>query len=101
MADMMKAMGGKGRRQACWADDGGLGAKMGMPPGMAGGAGGMMPDLSKMDPKQLEALQQQASAMGMAKGATPDGLPGLGGAKLPGGLPGLGGTASGLPGKKK
>jgi len=102
MADMMKAMGGKGKKAGMLGKMmGGLGAKMGMPPGMAGGAGGMMPDLSKMDPKQLEALQQQASAMGMAKGATPDGLPGLGGAKLPGGLPGLGGTASGLPGKKK
>ncbi len=102
MADMMKAMGGKGKKAGMLGKMmGGLGAKMGMPPGMAGGAGGMMPDLSKMDPKQLEALQQQASAMGMAKSATPDGLPGLSGAKLPGGLPGLGGTASGLPGKKK
>jgi signal recognition particle subunit SRP54 len=68
--------------------------------------GGGMPDLSKMDPKQLEALQKQAQAAGLGgmKGLpTPGGggLPGLpGGMKLPG-LPGLGG--GGLPGlgKKK
>jgi signal recognition particle subunit SRP54 len=67
---------------------------------------GGMPDLSKMDPKQLEALQKQAEAAGFGKGG---GLPGgLGG--LPGGfgglgggmprLPGLGGGLPGLPKKK-
>jgi hypothetical protein len=44
---------------------------MGLPGGM-GGMGGM-PDLSKMDPKQLEALQKQAEAAGLGK------APGMGG----------------------
>lgn len=69
--------------------------------------GGGMPDLSKMDPKQLEALQKQAQAAGLGgmKGLPgPGGLPGGGGLPgLPGGmkLPGLPG--GGLPGlgKKK
>ncbi|TIX43890.1 MAG: signal recognition particle protein, partial [Mesorhizobium sp.] len=90
---------------------GGLASKMGlggMMPGGAGGPGGGMmgggmPDLSKMDPKQLEALQKQAQAAGLGgmkglPGGLPagGGLPGLpGGMKLPGlpgggGLPGLG-----------
>ncbi len=96
MADMMKSMG-KGKGGMMKQMMGGLGAKMGL--GGLGGMGGM-PDLSKMDPKQLEALQKQAEAAGFGKGG---GLPGgLGG--LPGGLPrlpGLGG--GGLPGfpKKK
>ncbi|TIM21669.1 MAG: signal recognition particle protein, partial [Mesorhizobium sp.] len=92
---------------------GGLAQKMGlggMMPGGMGGPGGMMgggmPDLSKMDPKQLEALQKQAQAAGLGgmKGL-PGGLPSGGGGLpgLPGGmrLPGLGG--GGLPGlgKKK
>ena len=73
---------------------------------MGGGIGGM-PDLSKMDPKQLEALQKQAQAAGLGKGLPGGlpglgggGLPGLGGPKLPGGLPGLGGGLPGL-GRKK
>ncbi|MGH6763414.1 MAG: signal recognition particle protein [Phyllobacterium sp.] len=86
MADMMKAMGGKGKGGLMKQMMGGLGAKMGL-----GGMGGM-PDLSKMDPKQLEALQKQAEAAGMGR---PGGLPGLPGG-LGGGLPGLGGTK--LPG---
>jgi signal recognition particle subunit SRP54 len=64
-----------------------------------GGMGGM-PDLSSMDPKQLEALQKQAEAAGLGKGG---GLPGLGGG-FPGagGLPGLGGPRlPGLPGTGK
>ena len=71
-------------------------------PGM--GMGGM-PDLSKMDPKQLEALKKQAEAAGLGKGM-PGGLPGLGGGGglpgLPGGmkLPGLGGPG-GLPGLRQ
>jgi signal recognition particle subunit SRP54 len=59
-----------------------------------------MPDLSKMDPKQLEALSKQAEAAGLTKGGMPGGLPGglpgLGGPKLPG----LGGGMPGLPKKK-
>ncbi len=101
MADMMKMMGGKGKGGMMKQMMGGLASKMGL-----GGMGGM-PDLSKMDPKQLEALQKQAEAAGLKPGGMPGlpggglpggmgGLPGLGGAKLPG----LGGFP-GLPGKKK
>jgi signal recognition particle subunit SRP54 len=95
MADMMKMMGGKkgGMMKQMM---GGLANKM----GMGGLMGGGMPDLSSMDPKQLEALAKQAEASGLTKGmgGLPGGLPGLGGAKLPGlgGLPGL----PGLPKKK-
>ncbi|RVC02285.1 signal recognition particle protein, partial [Mesorhizobium sp. M7A.F.Ca.AU.002.06.1.1] len=114
MADMMKAMGGKGKGGGLMRGMmGGLASKMGlggmMPGGMGGMMGGGMPDLSKMDPKQLEALQKQAQAAGLGGGmkglpgggGLPSGMPGLpGGMKLPG-LPGLGG--GGLPGlgKKK
>lgn len=105
MADMMKMMGGKGKGGMMKQMMGGLASKMGLGGGM-GGMGGM-PDLSKMDPKQLEALQKQAEAAGLKPGGMPGlpggglgggmgGLPGLGGAKLPG----LGGFP-GLPGKKK
>ncbi|TIP29826.1 MAG: signal recognition particle protein [Mesorhizobium sp.] len=120
MADMMKAMGGKGKGGGLMRGMmGGLAQKMGlggMMPGGMGGPGGMMgggmPDLSKMDPKQLEALQKQAQAAGLGgmKGL-PSGLPGGGGLPgLPGGmkLPGLPGSGGGLPmlgkngpGKKK
>jgi len=100
MADMMKAMGGKGKGGGMMRGMmGGLANKMGLG-GMMPGMGGM-PDLSKMDPKQLEALQKQAEAAGLGKGmpgglaGMGGGLPGLGGMKLPGlggpgGLPGLG-----------
>jgi signal recognition particle subunit SRP54 len=104
MADMMKAMGGKGKGAGMMRGlMGGMAQKMGLG-GMVPGMGGM-PDLSKMDPKQLEALQKQAQAAGLGKGmpgslpgmggGLPKGLPGLGGPKLPGlggpgGLPGLG-----------
>ncbi|MCO5064354.1 MAG: signal recognition particle protein [Rhizobiaceae bacterium] len=96
MADMMKAMGGKGKGGGMMRQMmGGLASRMGL-----GGMGGGMPDLSNMDPKQLEALQKQAQAAGLGKGL-PGGLPGLGGGLpgLPGGmkLPGLGGPG-GLPG---
>ena len=108
MADMMKAMGGKGKGGGMMRGlMGGLASKMGMGglgggmPGM-GGLGGGMPDLSKMDPKQLEALKKQAEAAGLG-GGLPKGLPGGGLPGLPGGLklPGLPGA--GLPGlgKKK
>ncbi|PSJ62118.1 signal recognition particle protein [Pseudaminobacter soli (ex Li et al. 2025)] len=104
MADMMKAMGGKGKGGGLMRGlMGGMAQKMGLG-GLAGGMGGM-PDLSKMDPKQLEALKKQAEAAGLGKGL-PGGLPGLGNGGglpgLPGGmkLPGLGGGLPGL-GKKK
>ena len=82
MADMMKAMGGKGKKAGM------LGKMMG---GLTGGMGGMP------DPKQLEALKKQADAAGLGKSGGLPGLgggpalPGLGGPKLPGvgGLPGL------------
>ena len=91
MADMMKAMGGKGRKGGMMRGlMGGMAQKMGLG-GMPGGMGGM-PDLSKMDPKQLEALQKQLGA--------PGGMPGLPGAGMPG-LPGLPGAGfPGLPRKK-
>jgi signal recognition particle subunit SRP54 len=98
MADMMKAMGGKGKGGIMKQMMGGLAGKMGLS-GMGGGMGGM-PDLSQMDPKQLEALAKQAEAAGFKPGSMPGlpgGMPGLG-SKLPGlgGLPGL----PGFPKKK-
>lgn len=117
MADMMKAMGGKGKGGGMMRGlMGGMAQKMGLGGlggGLAGGMGGM-PDLSKMDPKQLEALKKQAEAAGLGgagMAGLPGGLPGLGNGGLPGlggGLPGLGGSklpglGRGLPGigKKK
>jgi signal recognition particle subunit SRP54 len=99
MADMMKMMGGKGKGGLMKQMMGGLAGKMGL-----GGMGGM-PDLSNIDPKQLEALQKQAEAAGLGKpgagmpglGGLSGGLPGLGGPKLPG----LGGGFPGLPGLPK
>ena len=74
MADMMKAMGGKGKGGGLMRGMmGGLASKMGLGGMMPGGMGGM-PDLSKMDPKQLEALQKQAQAAGL--GGRWQGLPG-------------------------
>jgi signal recognition particle subunit SRP54 len=96
MADMMKMMGGKGKGGMMKQMMGGLAGKMGLGGGM-GGMGGM-PDLSKMDPKQLEALQKQAEAAGLGKGMGGGGLPGLGGGMK---LPGLGGGFPGLPGLPK
>ncbi len=93
MADMMKVMG-KGKGGMMKQMMGGLAGKMGLG-GLGGGMGGM-PDLSKMDPKQLEALAKQAEAAGLTKGGGLPGLPGLGGPKLPG----LGGGLPGLPKKK-
>ena len=106
MADVMKAMGGKGKGGGLMRGMmGGLASKMGLG-GMMPGMGGM-PDLANMDPKQLEALKKQAEAAGLG-GGLPKGLPG-GLSGLPGGLPGLGGPrlpglgGGGLPGlgKKK
>ncbi|MFZ2100891.1 MAG: signal recognition particle protein, partial [Oricola sp.] len=93
MADMMKSMKGKKGGGMMGKMMGGLAGKMGLPGGMGG-----MPDLSKMDPRQLEALQKQAQAAGLGGGMSgmPK-LPGLGGPSLPGlGGPGL----PGLPKKK-
>ncbi len=102
MADMMKAMGGKGKGGGMMRGlMGGMAQKMGLG-GLMGGMGGM-PDLSKMSPAELAELQKQAEQMGLGKGdglppMPPVGggmpkLPGLGGPKLPGlggpGLPGL------------
>lgn len=101
MADMMKMMGGKKGGGLMKQMMGGLAGKMGLGGGMGGGMGGM-PDLSKLDPKQLEALQKQAEAAGIKPGG---GMPGLGGGGLPGlggaKLPGLGGGFPGLPGLSK
>ncbi|MGG7516995.1 signal recognition particle protein [Allorhizobium undicola] len=94
MADMMKMMGGKKGGGMMKQLMGGLAGKMGL-----GGMGGM-PDLSSMDPKQLEALAKQAEAAGIKPPpglGMGGGLPGLGGAKLPG----LGGGFPGLPGLPK
>jgi signal recognition particle subunit SRP54 len=86
MAEMMKAMGGKGLM-------GKLGSMMGLGGGMPGGA---MPS-----PDQIAAIQKQMGAggglPGLPKGFTPPGGPPKGGA-LPG-LPGLPGLPFG--GKKK
>lgn len=104
MADMMKAM----QKQK-----GGMLGKLGNMFGLGGGLPAGMPDPSKMDPAQLEALQKQLGAgggglpslppggfPGLPKGVTPPAgmmpkLPGLGG----NGLPGLSGNPFG--GKKK
>src|SRR3954471_17786718 len=58
MADMMKAMGGKGKGGGMMRGlMGGMAQKMGL--GGLSGMGGL-PDLSKLNPKELEALQKQA-----------------------------------------
>ncbi|SKA04218.1 signal recognition particle protein [Consotaella salsifontis] len=103
MADVMKAMGKGGKGGGMMGRMvSGLAGKMGLP---GGGMGGM-PDLSKMDPKEIEALAKAAQGGGGMPdlSALSKGLPsGLGGSGLPGlpggrgGLPGL----SGFPGKKK
>ncbi len=96
MSDMMKAMGGGKGAGMMQKMMGGLAGKMGLG-GMGGMAGmGGMPDLSKLDPKQLEALQKQAEASGLGRPGGMGGMPGLGGPKLPG----LGGGLPGLPKKK-
>ncbi|MBO0906132.1 signal recognition particle protein [Jiella sonneratiae] len=94
MADMMKAMGKGGKGGMMQKMMGGLAGKMGLP---GGGMPGGMPDLSKMDPKELEAMARAAQSGGLP--GMPKGLPpGFGGAGgMPGGFPGL----PGMPGKKK
>ena len=100
MADMMKKVA-----------KGGMGSLAGMFGGKMGGMMGGMPDLSKMDPKQLEAMARQAGIdpkqLQQGMGGQPQlaeklptdvgallksapGLPGLGGAPRFPGLPGLG-----------
>ncbi len=85
MADMMKKMGKKGGLMGAMGKGmmgkmlgGAGGAPVGLPGGMPGGlpggmGGGGMPDLSNMDPKELERMAKQ---MGMG-GSMPK-LPGLG-----------------------
>src|SRR5690606_30773412 len=87
MSDMMKAMGGKGRKGGLMRGlMGGMAQKMGL---------GGMPDPASIDPRQIEALQRQLQSSGGAGG-----LPGLGGGmpKVAWGLAGLGGLP-GLPKK--
>ncbi|GHD18405.1 signal recognition particle protein [Tianweitania populi] len=101
MADVMKSMAGKkgGMMRGLM---GGMANKMGLG-GLGSMMGGGMPDLSKMDPKQLEALQKQAEAAGFGAGGKMGGLggmPGLPGGGLPG-LPGGGMRMPGLPGLPK
>src|SRR5690606_39303884 len=102
MADMMKKV-----------SRGGMGALGGMFGGKMGGMLGGMPDLSKMDPAQLEQMARQAGinpeqlkglpsadlpmsdklptdVNKLLKSAGGPGLPGLGGAPRFPGLPGLG-----------
>ncbi|WP_279099599.1 signal recognition particle protein [Bartonella apis] len=90
MADMMKMMGGKGKGGLMQKMMGGIGAKLGF-----GGLGGGLPDLSSMNPKQLEKIQKQAESAGLGNK-----LPGLGGGTLPG-LPSSGTKFQGLPGLPK
>jgi signal recognition particle subunit SRP54 len=104
MADMMKAMGGRGKGGGKSAGMmrglmGGLANKM----GMGGLMGGGMPDLSKMDPKQLEAIQKQMGQSGMKLPGLPGGAGGLPGLPGPKGLPGLPGLPGGpnKPGPRK
>ncbi|WP_375659824.1 MULTISPECIES: signal recognition particle protein [unclassified Bartonella] len=60
MADMMKAMGGKGKSGFMGKMLGGLGSKMGFGGmGNLGGDSPAMPDLSGLDPKQFSTLQKQ------------------------------------------
>lgn len=60
MADMMKAMGGKGKSGLMGKMLGGLGSKMGFGGmGNLGGNSPAMPDLSGLDPKQFSTLQKQ------------------------------------------
>ncbi|MBB4003727.1 signal recognition particle protein [Aurantimonas endophytica] len=99
MADVMKSMG-KGKGGMMQKMMGGLAGKMGLG-GLPGGMGGGMPDLSKMDPKELEAMARAAQGGGGMPGLPRGMPPGFGGM---GGLPGLPGGAPrlpGLPGKKK
>ncbi|WP_455480202.1 signal recognition particle protein [Bartonella sp. B23] len=60
MADMVKAMGGKGKGGLMGKMLGGIGAKMGFGGmGAVGGNSATLPDLSGFDPKQLSTLKKQ------------------------------------------
>ncbi len=83
MADMVKAIGGKGKGGLMGKMLSGLGSKMGLGGmGALGGDSATMPDLSGFDPKQLTTLQKQIES-------------GKGGKVLPG-LPGSGTSFPGL-----
>ncbi|WP_455475056.1 signal recognition particle protein [Bartonella sp. B30(2025)] len=77
MADMVKAMGGKGKSGLMGKMFGGIGSKIGL-----GGMGdfgknpGAMPDLSGFDSKKLSELQKQFESGN--RGSTLPGLPGRG-----------------------
>jgi signal recognition particle subunit SRP54 len=99
MADMMKAMGGGGKRGAMgkMAQMFGLGGGMG-----GGGMGGGMPQPT---PEQIEALQKQMGGKLPGMPPMPGGLPSapppgaFGLPKMPAGVPGLPGLGGGkLPG---
>ncbi|WP_455481922.1 signal recognition particle protein [Bartonella sp. B35(2025)] len=77
MADMVKAMGGKGKSSLMGKMLGGMGSKMGLGGvGVFGKDSGTMPDLSGFDPNQLSALKKQVGN-GSLRGKLP-GLPGHG-----------------------
>ena len=78
MGDMMKKMGKKGGLGGLM---GGLGGAM---PGMGGAMGGGMPDVSKMDPKQLEDMARQMGGPSGGLGGGPGGAMGGGLPNLPG-----------------
>ena len=93
MADVMKAMGGSGKK--------GIMGKLGSMMGMGGGMGGM----PQPSPEQIEALQKQfggklpGNMPGLPSGGIPDAPPpGAFGAPKLTGLPGLGGKLPGLGG---
>ncbi|AQX31452.1 signal recognition particle subunit SRP54 [Bartonella schoenbuchensis R1] len=97
MADMMKAMGGKGKGGLMGKMLGGLGSKLGFG---AGGVPGNMPNLSGIDPAQLSALQKQIKNGNLGEklpGLPQSGLPFPG---FPSGLSGNGGKLPPLPKKK-
>lgn len=85
MADVMKAMGGKGKGGLMGKMLGGLGSKLGFG---AGGVPGDMPNLSGIDPAQLSVLQKQIKNGNLGKK-----LPGLPQSGLP--FPGLSSGFSG------
>ncbi len=91
MADVMKAMGGSGKKGIM----GKLGSMMGM------GGGNPMAGMPQPSPEQIAAMQKQFGGKlpGMPSGGIPDAPPpgAYGAPKLPG-LPGLGGKLPGLGG---
>ena len=111
MADMMKAMGGKGKGGGLMRGMmGGLASKMGLGGMMAAWAWAACPTCRRWIRSSSRRCRSRREAAGLGGGmpkGLPGGLPGLGGGGLPGlpggmKLPGLGG-GGGLPGlgKKK